>query len=228
MINLIQENKFTPSVLQLHYETMINRINRQPTVPVQSLEEALIELGQTSNNKGINRIVHYYIRSKQPNLTTKVKFFFSKKWEITKAYPQLGANKIKNIFYSIYHHPTVPYIGAGLAGTATALLIGVSIPAGFMLGVVVKLGSMGIDKGLDAINRSINHRAFNWIKGSKSEVENISQSSLNQTMRSVPIAILSFSLGLHSYHLALITKIATAAAVIGLGAFLIGSNTHTQ
>ena len=191
----------------------------------KSTEDALIEFGQSSDNEHIKRIAQYHITPKQLNLTTKIKTFFSEKWTVTKTYPQAGTNKIKNIFNSIYHHPTVPYIGAGVLGAATGLLAGLSIPAGFLLGVTVKLGSIGLDKGLDAIN-SIMNRVFNWIKGSKSQTENISQSSFNQTIRMVPIAILSFSLGLNSYHLALAAKIAAAAVVIGAGAFVLGTTVH--
>ena len=105
--------------------------------------------------------------------------------------------------------------------------MGLSIPVGFVLGVTVKLGSIGLDKGLDAINSAAN-RIFNWIKGSKSQTKNISQSSFNQTVRIVPIAVLSFSLGLNSYNLALAAKIAAAGMVIGAGAFAIGTTVHAQ
>lgn len=222
MATLIQTNMLKPSAPQWKdlpppYETVM-------PVP-KSTEDALIEFGQSSDNEHIKRIAQYHITPKQPSLTTKIKTFFSEKWTVTKTYPQAGTNKIKNIFNSIYHHPTVPYIGAGVLGAATGLLAGLSIPAGFLLGVTVKLGSIGLDKGLDAIN-SIMNRVFNWIKGSKSQTENISQSSFNQTIRMVPIAILSFSLGLNSYHLALAAKIAAAAVVIGAGAFVLGTTVH--
>ncbi|MEK7339663.1 MAG: hypothetical protein WBD50_07860 [Candidatus Rhabdochlamydia sp.] len=202
----------------------------QSTAPSRSLEQALIELGQTSENEHIKRIAQNHITPKQPNLdlATKVKNFFTEKWNATKAFPQAGANKVKNIFNSIYNHPTIPYIGAGLLGTATGLLMGLSIPAGFMLGVAVKLGSIGLDKGLDAVNSATN-RAFNWIKDSKSQAEDISQSSFYQTIRIVPIAALSFSLGLNSYHLALAARIiAAVAVVIGAGAFALGTTLHAQ
>ncbi|WP_220017451.1 hypothetical protein [Candidatus Rhabdochlamydia oedothoracis] len=202
-------------------------INIQPTAPVQSLEDALIELGQNSENAHIRNIAQYHITPKQPNLAKKIKTFFAEKWTATKAYPQAGANKVKNIFNSAYHHPTVPYIGAGLLGTATGLLMGLSVPTGFMLGVAVKLGSIGLDKGLDAIN-SASNQIFNWVNGSKPESENISQSSFKQTVRIVPIAVLSFSLGLNSYNLALASKIAATAVVIGAGAFAIGTTVHAQ
>jgi len=234
MSTLIQTNSFTASAPQWknlpppsYDEVMANKETVQPTAPAQSLEEALVKLGQTSNNKHMKNIALYHITRKQPSLATKFKNFFTEKWTATKAYPQAGANKVKNIFHSVYHHPTVPYIGAGLLGAATGLLTGLSIPAGFMLGVAVKLGSMGLDKGLDAINSATN-RVFNWIKGSKSQTKNISQSSFNQTIRTVPIAIFSFSLGLNSYNLTLVAKIATAAVVIGVGAFAIGTTVHAQ
>ena len=228
MATLIQANGFTPSAPPPSYEEAIkNGAITQPTAPRQSVEEALIELGKNSHIEHINRIAQYHIAPKQPNLTTKLKNFFTDKWTATKAYPQAGANKVKNIFNSIYHHPTVPYIGAGLLGAAAGLLMGLSIPAGFMLGVAVKLGSIALDKGLDAINSATN-RAFSWMKGSKLETENISQSSFNQTIRTVPIAALSFSLGLNSYNLALVAKIAAAVAVIGAGAFASGATLHAQ
>lgn len=228
MATLIQTNRFRPSAPPPSYkEAMANRAITQSADPIQSLEEALIELGQTSKNEHINIIAQNHITPKQPNLSTRFKNFFTEKWTATKAYPQAGANKVKNVFNSIYHHPTVPYIGAGLLGAATGLLMGLSIPAGFMLGVAVKLGSIALDKGLDAINSATN-RAFNWIKGSKSQAEDISQSSFNQTVRIIPIAALSFSLGLNSYNLALVAKIAAAVAVIGAGAFASGATLHAQ
>lgn len=208
------------------YDEAVRGAIVRPIVP-KSIEEALVELGENSPIKAFNDIALYHITPKQPNLVTKFKIFFTEKWSATKVYPQAGANKVKNIFYSIYHHPTVPYIGAGLLGTATGLLMGLSIPAGFMLGIAVKLGSTSLDKGLDAINSAAN-RVFNWIKGSKSQTENISQSSFNQTARIVPIAVLSFSLGLNSYNLALAAKIAAAGVVIGTGAFAIGTTVHAQ
>ena len=219
MATLIQTNRFTASApppldLLPSYEDVCGR--------TKSLEEALIELGQTSENEHINRIAQNHITSKQPNLTANIRKKFTELWTATKAYPQSGANKVKNIFNSIYQHPTVPYIGAGLLGAATGLLMGLSIPAGFMLGVAIKLGSIGLDKGLDATHSAVN-RVFNWIKGSKSQTEDISQSSFNQTVRMVPIAVFSFSLGLNSYNLALAAKIAATVAVVGLGAFALGS-----
>ncbi len=228
MATLIQSNRVIPSAPPPSYdEAMANEAITQPTAPSRSLEQALIELGQTSKNEHIKRIAQNHITPKQPNSATKLKKFFAEKWNATKAFPQAGANKVKNIFNSIYQHPTIPYIGAGLLGTATGLLMGLSIPAGFMLGVAVKLGSIGLDKGLDAVNSAVN-RAFNWIKGSKSQAEDISQSSFNQTIRIVPIAALSFSLGLNSYNLALAAKIAAAAVVIGAGAFALGTTLHAQ
>lgn len=222
MAALTQTNRFTPSAPPPSYQEAMG-INIQPTAPAQSLEDALIELGQASNNEHIRNIAKNHITSKQPNLSTKIKTFFAEKWNATKTYPQAGVNKVKNIFNSIYYHPTVPYIGAGLLGIVTGLLVGLNIPAGFMLGVVVKLGSIG----LDAINSAVN-RAFNWIKGSKSQTENISQSSFNQTVKMVPTAVLSFSLGLNSYNLALAAKIAATAVVIGAGAFALGTTLQVQ
>lgn len=231
MATLIQTNRFIPSAPQWdlppsYDEAMTNKETVQPTAPVLSLEEALIELGQNSPIKAFNNIAQYHITPKQPNLATKIKNFFTEKWTATKAYPQAGADKVKNIFHSIYHHPTVPYIGAGLLGAATGLLMGLSIPAGFMLGVAVKLVSIGLDKGLDATHNAAN-RVFSWIKGTELQTENISQSSFNQTVRIVPIAVLSSSLGLNSYHLVLAAKIAAAVA-IGAGAFAIGAAVHAQ
>jgi len=224
MATLIQSLERNPVLSPPSYQEAME-MSIQPTVPNQSLEDALINLGQNSKNVHVKNIAQYHIRSKQPNPATKIKNFFAEKWTATKAYPQAGANKVKNIFNSAYHHPTVPYIGAGLLGAAAGLLMGLSIPAGFMLGVVVKLGSIGLDKGLDAINSAAN-RAFSWMKGSKSQTENISQSSFNQTVRVVPLAVLSFSLGLNSYNLALIAKIAATAVIIGAGAFAIGAAVH--
>ncbi|QZA58846.1 hypothetical protein [Candidatus Rhabdochlamydia porcellionis] len=222
MTTLTQINRFTPSAPPPSYQEAMG-IKIQPTAPAQSLEDALIELGQRSNNEHIRNIAKNHITSRQPNLATKIKTFFTEKWTVAKAYPQASVNNVKNIFNSIYYHPAVPYIGAGLLGTATGLLMGLSIPAGFMLGVAVKLGSTG----LDAINSAAN-RVFNWIKGSKSQIESTSQSSFNQTVRMIPIAVLSFSLGLNSYNLALAAKIAAAAVVIGAGAFTLGTTLQVQ
>ncbi|VHO03193.1 hypothetical protein [Candidatus Rhabdochlamydia sp. T3358] len=207
--------------------TLIQTNRFRPSAPPPSYKEAMANRAITQSNENINIIAQNHITPKQPNLSTRFKNFFTEKWTATKAYPQAGANKVKNVFNSIYHHPTVPYIGAGLLGAATGLLMGLSIPAGFMLGVAVKLGSIALDKGLDAINSATN-RAFSWMKGSKLETENISQSSFNQTIRTVPIAALSFSLGLNSYNLALVAKIAAAVAVIGAGAFASGATLHAQ
>jgi hypothetical protein len=227
MATLIQTNRFKPSAPSLDLPPSYNKVISENNKATKSLEEALIELGQTSENEHINRIAQNHITSKQPNLTANIRKKFTELWTATKAYPQAGANKVKNIFNSMYQHPTVPYIGAGLLGAATGLLMGLSIPAGFMLGVAVKLGSIGLDKGLGATHSAVN-RVFNWIKGSKSQTEDISQSSFNQTVRMVPIAVFSFSLGLNSYNLALAAKIAATVAVVGLGAFALGSTLQAQ
>ncbi|MDR2539600.1 MAG: hypothetical protein LBC45_03215 [Chlamydiales bacterium] len=201
MAPLIETSRFIPSA--------------PPLSPVQSLEEAFIEVGLRSPNEHVQRIARNYITPKQPNLVTKCKTFFAEKWSATKAYPQAGVNKVKQVFHSIYQHPTLPYVGAGLLGATTGLLMGLSIPAGFMLGVAIKLGSIALDKGLDAVNR-VFHKVF------KLPDENISQSSFNQTMRAVPFPVLGFCLGLNSYHLVLAAKIAAAAVIIGSGALAIG------
>ena len=204
-----------------------------PSAPLQSYDEAcegrpplersLIELGLTSDNKHLNKIAQNHITTKQPTYLTKVKKFFTEKWNVTKEYPQAGADKVKNIFSSIYQHPVVPFIGAGLLGIAAGSIMGLSIPAGFMLGVVAKFASIGLARGLEAITRAAT-RAFNWLKGTKSETEKTSEEpSWKQTIKIVPIAVASFALGLNSYHLALAVKIAGVAAVIGIGAFTLGT-----
>ena len=234
MTTLMQVNRLTPSAPQLElpppsYDdvTAENGIKIQPRAPIQSLEALLIEVGQNSHIESVRNIAENHITSNQPNLAIRVKSFFFEKWTATKSYPQTGINKIKNIFISIYQHPTVPFIGAGVLGTATGLLMGLSIPAGFMLGVAIKLGSIALDKGLNAVN-SASNRVFSWMKGSKLATENISQSSFNQTIRIVPFAVFSFSLGLNSYNLTLAAKIAAAAIVIGAGAFSLVTALHTQ
>ncbi|PWU16606.1 MAG: hypothetical protein C5B45_00145 [Chlamydiae bacterium] len=228
MATLIESNRYMPSAPPPSYdEATANGASIPLIASSQSLEAALIEVGLNSPIQAVNAIAQNHITPKQPNLATRLKNFFTEKWNVTKTFPQAGANKGKNIFHSIYQHPTIPYIGAGLLGAATGLFMGLSIPAGFMLGVAVKLGSIGLDKGLDAMNSATN-RVFNWMKGSKSQAEDISQSSFNQTMRIVPIATLSFSLGLNSYTLAAVAKIAAVAVVIGAGAFALGTTLHAQ
>ena len=156
MATLIQTNRFMPSAPPSYEEAM-------GTPGSQLLEDSLVKVGQISHIEAVRNIAKNHITPRQPKLGTRFKNFFTERCNITKAYPQAGLNKARSIFNTIYYHPTVPYIGAGLLGTATGLIVGVSIPAGFMLGVAVKLLSVGLDKGLDAISRAAN-RAFNWVR----------------------------------------------------------------
>lgn len=191
-----------------------------------SLVASLVDFGLKSPNKEVQKIANDYIKSHQPTYPEKVKFFFTSTWTQIKKCPQTGINKVKKVFTNIYQHPTTPFIGAGLLGVTTGLMIGLSIPTGFMLGVAIKLGSIGLTYGLEAII-SATTRAFNWLRGNTSEIKKtLEGSSWKQTVIAIPCGVLSFWFGLNSYNLALAAKIATIAVVVGIGAFALGTAMH--
>ncbi|MGL4539668.1 MAG: hypothetical protein ACRCU0_01645 [Candidatus Rhabdochlamydia sp.] len=167
------------------------------------------------NNEGIKGVAQNRIK---PTGLTRAKNAITEKWHIAKEYPQAGINKIKAVFTKIYNHPSVPFIGAGLFGASIASVIGLSIPVGFVFGAA----GIGLEYLLEAIAK-VAKKAFNWIQGTKPQSEKTSECYWKQTLKTVPIAVVSFSLGLNSHHLILAAKIAASAVIIGAGAFALGA-----
>lgn len=187
--------------------------NCRPSAP--PLSPLLMDF-EIPNNEGIKDIAQNHI--KPHSYLTRAKNAITEKWHIAKEYPQAGINRIKNVFTKIYNHPIVPFIGAGLFGASIASVIGLSIPAGFAFGVA----GIGLEYILEAIAK-VAKKAFNWIQGAKPQLEKTSESHWKQTLKTVPIAVISFSLGLNSHHLILAAKIVASAVIVGAGAFALGT-----
>lgn len=191
---------------------IINTLNPiPPSAPLLSPSEI-------THNETVQELSQTHITPYPQSRLTRVKNFITKKWNITKEYPQAGINKIKHVFSTIYHHPIIPFIGAGLLGASVASVIGLSIPTGFMFGVV----GMGLEYLLAAIDK-IAKKAFSWIQCAKPQSEKTSESYWKQTLKTVPIAVISFSLGLNSYNLAVVAQVVAGVVMFGAGAFALGT-----
>ena len=75
----------------------------------------------------------------------------------------------------------------------------------------------------EVVNYQNKVRKPNWIQGAKPQLEKTSESHWKQTLKTVPIAVISFSLGLNSHHLILAAKIVASAVIVGAGAFALGT-----
>lgn len=127
---------------------------------------------------------------------------------------------IKNIFTQIYNHPLTPYVTAGLLGIATGSLFGLPLATSFILGTSAKLVAEGLDYGLQKINSAVT-RSMHYL-GCTNEVQ--IPAPWKETATILPIALGSFSLGLHSHSIALAAKLTSILGIAIIGSFALGSS----